>query len=90
MLPSSQKELILGFTETQNEEKDTFDDVIQGKGRGVSLAYIRAIHSGGSCDISRERAGALPEQITDKLRSDHSSVVWSTWSGQDTHSGVSQ
>lgn len=37
VLPSSQKELILGFTETQNEEKDAFDDVIQGKGRGIIL-----------------------------------------------------
>lgn len=36
VLPENQKELILGFTETQNENTDTFDDVIQGKGRGIS------------------------------------------------------
>lgn len=37
VLPPSQKELILGFTETQNESEDAFDDVIEGKGRGIIL-----------------------------------------------------
>jgi len=37
VLPSNSKELILGFTETQRKLKDTFDDVIEGKGRGIIL-----------------------------------------------------
>ena len=37
VLPKSQKELILGFTESQRQFRDTFDDVIEGKGRGIIL-----------------------------------------------------
>lgn len=43
VLPENQKELILGFTETQNENADTFDDVIQGKGRGISMYSHRPL-----------------------------------------------
>lgn len=37
VLPSNQKELILGFTETQRKFKTSFDDVIEGKGKGIIL-----------------------------------------------------
>ncbi|KAF4542533.1 ATPAse AAA+ type core protein [Lasiodiplodia theobromae] len=37
VLPANQKELILGFTETQNKVKASFDDVIEGKGKGIIL-----------------------------------------------------
>jgi hypothetical protein len=37
VLPDKQKELILGFTESQKAYKETFDDVIEGKGRGIIL-----------------------------------------------------
>lgn len=37
VLPANQKELILGFTETQQSYRTQFDDVIEGKGRGIIL-----------------------------------------------------
>lgn len=37
MLPANQKELILGFTESQRDSKQMFDDVIEGKGKGIIL-----------------------------------------------------
>lgn len=37
VLPANQKELILGFTETQQSYRSQFDDVIEGKGRGIIL-----------------------------------------------------
>ncbi|GAB7360033.1 hypothetical protein MBLNU230_g7556t1 [Neophaeotheca triangularis] len=37
VLPANQKELILGFTETQQSYHGQFDDVIEGKGRGIIL-----------------------------------------------------
>lgn len=37
MLPHEHKELILALTESQVENKDGFDDVIQGKGKGMIM-----------------------------------------------------
>ncbi|KAH8699358.1 P-loop containing nucleoside triphosphate hydrolase protein [Phaeosphaeriaceae sp. PMI808] len=37
VLPKNQKELILGFSESQVENRQAFDDVIQGKGKGVIM-----------------------------------------------------
>ncbi|KAK4971110.1 hypothetical protein LTR66_011517 [Elasticomyces elasticus] len=37
VLPANQKELVLGFTATQQAYRSTFDDVIEGKGRGIIL-----------------------------------------------------
>ena len=37
VLPANQKELILGFTESQRKNKGMFDDVIEGKGKGIIL-----------------------------------------------------
>ena len=37
VLPAQQKELILGFTESQKAYSDCFDDVIEGKGKGIIL-----------------------------------------------------
>lgn len=37
VLPSNHKELILGFTDTQQSYRSQFDDVIEGKGRGIIL-----------------------------------------------------
>lgn len=37
VLPKNQKELILGFTEGQRKFRDTFDDVIEGKGKGMII-----------------------------------------------------
>ncbi|KAA8621340.1 SpoVK ATPase of the AAA+ class [Pyrenophora tritici-repentis] len=37
VLPRNQKELILGFTESQRKFRDTFDDVIEGKGKGMII-----------------------------------------------------
>ncbi|KAF2119614.1 P-loop containing nucleoside triphosphate hydrolase protein [Lophiotrema nucula] len=37
VLPKNQKELILGFTESQRKYRDAFDDVIEGKGRGMII-----------------------------------------------------
>ncbi|RYN86420.1 hypothetical protein AA0119_g12912 [Alternaria tenuissima] len=37
VLPKNQKELILGFTESQRKFRDTFDDVIEGKGKGMII-----------------------------------------------------
>ncbi|KAF2145589.1 uncharacterized protein K452DRAFT_243751 [Aplosporella prunicola CBS 121167] len=35
--PVEQKELILAFAQSQAKSKDTFDDVIQGKGKGIIM-----------------------------------------------------
>jgi hypothetical protein len=35
VLPKNQKDLILGFTESQRKFRDSFDDVIEGKGKGM-------------------------------------------------------
>jgi SpoVK/Ycf46/Vps4 family AAA+-type ATPase len=35
--PPNQKELILAFTRSQRKNKERFDDVIQGKGRGIIM-----------------------------------------------------
>ena len=37
VLPSDHKELILALTESQVQSKDSFDDVIQGKGKGMII-----------------------------------------------------
>ena len=37
VLPSDHKELILALTESQVKNKDSFDDVIQGKGKGMII-----------------------------------------------------
>jgi hypothetical protein len=37
VLPKNQKELILGFTATQQAYRSQFDDVIEGKGRGIII-----------------------------------------------------
>jgi len=37
VLPKNQKELILGFTESQRKHRNSFDDVIEGKGRGMII-----------------------------------------------------
>jgi SpoVK/Ycf46/Vps4 family AAA+-type ATPase len=37
VLPEDQKDLILAFAKSQMKNKDSFDDVIQGKGRGIIL-----------------------------------------------------
>lgn len=37
VLPAHQKELILGFTESQKAYSDCFDDIIEGKGKGIIL-----------------------------------------------------
>ncbi|KAF1809396.1 P-loop containing nucleoside triphosphate hydrolase protein [Eremomyces bilateralis CBS 781.70] len=37
VLPANQKELILGFTESQRKYKESFDDVIEGKGKGIIM-----------------------------------------------------
>ncbi|CAE7031941.1 hypothetical protein CFE70_004511 [Pyrenophora teres f. teres 0-1] len=37
VLPKNQKELILGFTQSQRKYRDTFDDVIEGKGKGMII-----------------------------------------------------
>ena len=37
VLPKNQKDLILGFTSTQQSYRSQFDDVIEGKGRGIIL-----------------------------------------------------
>ncbi|TAQ87206.1 hypothetical protein B7494_g4449 [Chlorociboria aeruginascens] len=37
VLPADQKELILAFAESQVKYKDTFDDVISGKGKGIIM-----------------------------------------------------
>lgn len=40
VLPEKQKELILGFTESQKAYQDCFDDVIEGKGKGIILLLM--------------------------------------------------
>lgn len=43
VLPSNQKELILGFTQSQQQsDEDKFDDVIKGKGRGMVILLCGA------------------------------------------------
>jgi hypothetical protein len=37
VLPEDQKDLILSFAESQVMNRETFDDVIQGKGRGIII-----------------------------------------------------
>jgi len=37
VLPENTKDLLLSFVESQVENKDTFDDVIQGKGKGIIM-----------------------------------------------------
>ena len=43
VLPNDQKELVLALTESQVANKDSFDDVIQGKGMSPSLP-IDSLH----------------------------------------------
>lgn len=38
VLPKNQKELILGFTESQRKFRNSFDDVIEGKGKGLIVS----------------------------------------------------
>jgi hypothetical protein len=45
VLPKNQKELILGFTATQQSYRSQFDDVIEGKGRGIILLLWYALGS---------------------------------------------
>jgi hypothetical protein len=40
ILPAQEKELILGFTESQNAHKDQFDDIIEGERLYISLTSI--------------------------------------------------
>ena len=43
VLPANQKELVLGFTQSQQQAgDDNFDDVIKGKGRGMGLLLCGA------------------------------------------------
>jgi hypothetical protein len=44
VLPKNQKELILGFTSTQQGYRSQFDDVIEGKGRGIILLLCGGYH----------------------------------------------
>ncbi|GAB7357498.1 hypothetical protein MBLNU459_g0032t1 [Dothideomycetes sp. NU459] len=37
VLPQKQKELVLGFTATQQAYRNAYDDVIEGKGRGIII-----------------------------------------------------
>lgn len=37
VLPGKQKELVLGFTATQQAYRNAYDDVIEGKGRGIVI-----------------------------------------------------
>lgn len=37
VLPAKQKELVLGFTATQQAYRNAYDDVIEGKGRGIII-----------------------------------------------------
>lgn len=37
VLPKDQKDLIMSFTETQAQNRQTFDDVIEGKGKGIIM-----------------------------------------------------
>ncbi|PMD36930.1 ATPase [Hyaloscypha variabilis F] len=37
VLPEDTKDLLMSFVESQVENKDTFDDVIQGKGKGIIM-----------------------------------------------------
>lgn len=37
VLPSNTKEMLMGFVESQVETQNTFDDVIQGKGKGIIM-----------------------------------------------------
>jgi len=37
VLPESQKELILGFTASQQASRNAYDDIIEGKGRGIII-----------------------------------------------------
>lgn len=37
VLPADQKELTLAFAESQVENKESFDDVIEGKGKGIIM-----------------------------------------------------
>lgn len=37
VLPDDQKELVLGFTASQQSYRSQLDDVIEGKGRGIIL-----------------------------------------------------
>ena len=40
VLPAEHKELILALTESQACNKETFDDVIQGKGVRFSVSFL--------------------------------------------------
>jgi len=46
VLPADQKELVLAFAESQAKYKETFDDVIQGKG-----SYIYRVNMAYRCRI---------------------------------------
>ena len=37
VLPEDTKDLLMSFVESQVENKNTFDDVIQGKGKGIIM-----------------------------------------------------
>ncbi|KAG8532276.1 uncharacterized protein KY384_003917 [Bacidia gigantensis] len=56
VLPQDHKELILALTESQAANKETFDDVIQGKGKGMIML------------LSGPRASAKPSPPSPSLR----------------------
>ncbi|POS74188.1 ATPase [Diaporthe helianthi] len=46
MLPSGYKDLILSFVEGQNSKKNTFDDIIEGKGLGLIMLLVGTAGTG--------------------------------------------
>lgn len=57
VLPKNQKELILGFTSTQQGYRSQFDDVIEGKGRGIILLLCGECHSFGEHERNKRTNG---------------------------------
>ena len=99
VLPSDHKELILALTESQVANKDSFDDVIQGKGMYPPLRFDTSF-----CGVGHTAATTIlssffePEQlswsitvlltnINDRARHDHAPER-PTWSRKDTDSGI--
>ncbi|TID15879.1 P-loop containing nucleoside triphosphate hydrolase protein [Venturia nashicola] len=74
VLPPLQKELILGFTESQNcykDNEDAFDDVIEGKGKGMILLLCGPPGVGKTLtteSVAEEMKVPWPQVILDSIR----------------------
>lgn len=63
ILPDDHKELILALTESQVANKETFDDVIQGKGKGMIMLLSGPPGVGKTLTAESGKSSPPPSQL---------------------------